>query len=120
MSNLCKREEEVSLISPAMNIKSRKTLKGHRGRILHFDWSPDKSHLMTAGQVSLQVKLCPGHEAFLLLTGWICAHLEWLYGAEGDYDSDDISVGLGLFLCTVYYNGGLWVRRGVRQRERFF
>lgn len=49
---MCKIEEEVPLVSPVMNIKCRKTLKGHRGRILHFDWSPDKKHVMTAGQVA--------------------------------------------------------------------
>lgn len=51
--NLSKQEEEVPVISPVMNFKNRKTIKGHRGRILHFDWSPDKNHIMTAGQVSV-------------------------------------------------------------------
>ncbi len=45
-------EAEVSLISPVMNMKCRKVMKGHRGRILHFDWSPDLRKVVTAGQVS--------------------------------------------------------------------
>jgi WD40 repeat protein len=51
VSHLCKLEEEVSPVAPVVNLKIRKTFKGHRGRILHFDWSPDKSHVITAGQV---------------------------------------------------------------------
>ena len=45
------KEEDISLISPVLAMKCRKILKGHRGRVLHFDWSPDKSHVLTAGQV---------------------------------------------------------------------
>ena len=45
------KEEDVPVTSPVINLKVRKTLKGHRGRILHFDWSPDKRHVVTAGQV---------------------------------------------------------------------
>jgi len=44
------KEEDISLISPVLAMKCRKILKGHRGRVLHFDWSPDKSHVLTAGQ----------------------------------------------------------------------
>lgn len=51
VGTLCRDDSEVSLISPVMNMKCRKTLKGHRGKILHFDWSPDKYHVITAGQV---------------------------------------------------------------------
>ena len=51
VSTMSQKEEEVSLISPVMAMKSRKVLKGHRGRVLHFDWSADKSHVVTAGQV---------------------------------------------------------------------
>ena len=43
-----KDEEEFA---PICNMKSRRTLKGHRGRILYFDWSMDRNHLITAGQV---------------------------------------------------------------------
>ena len=49
------KEEDVPFTSPVMSLKIRKTLKGHRGRILHFDWSPDKYHLVTAGQVCVCV-----------------------------------------------------------------
>ena len=49
------KEEDVPVTSPVINLKVRKTLKGHRGRILHFDWSPDKYHIVTAGQVCMSV-----------------------------------------------------------------
>ncbi len=52
MGSVTQKEEEVSLIAPVMAMKSRKVLKGHRGKVLHFDWSADKSHVLTAGQVS--------------------------------------------------------------------
>ena len=52
------KEEDVPVTSPAVNLKVRKTLKGHRGRILHFDWSPDKYHVVTAGQVPVCVCVC--------------------------------------------------------------
>ena len=55
MGSLSKKEEEVSLITPLMAMKVRKILKGHRGRVLHFDWSADKSHIITAGQVCVCV-----------------------------------------------------------------
>lgn len=51
VSTMCKKEAEVSLLAPVMNMKCRKVLKGHRGRMLHFDWSADRSHVITAGQV---------------------------------------------------------------------
>ena len=51
VGTLCGREGEVTLVSPVVNMKCRKTLKGHRGKILHFDWSPDKCHIITSGQV---------------------------------------------------------------------
>lgn len=47
------KEQDISLVSPVMNMKCRKILKGHRGRILHFDWSADQRHVITAGQVTL-------------------------------------------------------------------
>lgn len=42
---------EVSLVSPFMSMKTRKLLKGHQSRIVSFDWSPDKRHLVSGGQV---------------------------------------------------------------------
>ena len=48
---VCAEQDEVLATAPVMNLKQRRCLKGHRGKILHFDWSPDKSHLVTAGQV---------------------------------------------------------------------
>lgn len=57
MNTLCLKDEDVSLISPLMNLKCRKTLKGHRGKILHFDWSPDKYRIITGGQASSLVTL---------------------------------------------------------------
>ena len=42
---------EVSLVSPLMTMKTRKLLKGHQSRIVSFDWSPDKRHLVSGGQV---------------------------------------------------------------------
>ena len=48
-------EEDIPASSPIVNLRVRKTIKGHRGRILHFDWSPDKHHVITAGQVHMSV-----------------------------------------------------------------
>ncbi len=53
VSSMGQKEVEVSLISPVMNMKSRKVMKGHRGRVLHFDWSPDLRKLISAGQVRI-------------------------------------------------------------------
>ena len=61
--NLSQKEPEVSLISPVMNMKCRRILKGHRGRMLHFDWSPDKSHILTAGQVCRKIWGSRDHES---------------------------------------------------------
>ena len=47
--SLSKEEEELPALT--CNLKSRRVLKGHRGRVLHFDWSNDKNHLISAGQV---------------------------------------------------------------------
>ena len=52
---MTQKEEDVSLLSPVRTMKCRKILKGHRGRVLNFDWSPDKSHVLTAGQVGITV-----------------------------------------------------------------
>lgn len=43
--------------------------------------------------------------------GWICLYLERFHGTEGDNDPDYVSLGVGLFLCSFHYHGGLWVRR---------
>ena len=48
VTSAVKDEEEMALVC---NMKSRRVLKGHRGKLLHFDWSMDKNHVMTAGQV---------------------------------------------------------------------
>ena len=53
--SMSQKEEDVSLLSPVRTMKCRKILKGHRSRVLHFDWSPDKSHVLTAGQVGRNV-----------------------------------------------------------------
>lgn len=35
------------------NLKIRKILKGHTAKVLCFDWSSDKRHIVTSTQVSL-------------------------------------------------------------------
>lgn len=35
-----------------MNIKPRRTLKGHQAKVLCSDWSPDKRHIVSSSQVS--------------------------------------------------------------------
>ena len=52
VSSIGQKEAEISLLTPALSMKCRKVMKGHRGRVLHFAWSPDKRHVVTAGQVS--------------------------------------------------------------------
>ena len=61
--SMSQKEEDVSLLSPVRTMKCRKILKGHRSRVLHFDWSPDKSHVLTAGQVGRNV------------CGWCCSSI---------------------------------------------
>jgi guanine nucleotide-binding protein subunit beta-5 len=34
-----------------MNIKPRRTLKGHQAKVLCSDWSPDKRHIVSTSQV---------------------------------------------------------------------
>lgn len=34
-----------------MNIKPRRTLKGHQAKVLCSDWSPDKRHIVSSSQV---------------------------------------------------------------------
>ena len=117
VSSLSKREDEVPVISPVMNFKNRKTIKGHRGRILHFDWSPDKNHVMTAGQVGVVCTDCPaGVVSFIPCPiGWLCFDLERLHWSEGDCYSDDLSLRLGLCICTLHYIGCVWVRRWLEE-----
>ena len=52
VGSMGENEAEVSLMCPVMNMKCRKVMKGHRGRILHFVWSPDMRRVITAGQVN--------------------------------------------------------------------
>uniref|UniRef100_A0A6P7HES0 Guanine nucleotide-binding protein subunit beta-2-like n=1 Tax=Diabrotica virgifera virgifera TaxID=50390 RepID=A0A6P7HES0_DIAVI len=33
-----------------MNIKPRRTLKGHQAKVLCSDWSPDKRHIVSSSQ----------------------------------------------------------------------
>lgn len=35
-----------------MNIKPRRTLKGHQAKVLCSDWSPDKRHIVSSSQVT--------------------------------------------------------------------
>lgn len=97
-----------------MNMKCRKTLKGHRGRVLHFDWSPDKKHVMTAGQVRYlaSYSLLSNYDICCEFLGWICLHLGCFYWPERNCYSDHITMGAGLCLCTFNNYGGLWVREG--------
>jgi len=47
-------KEEDDLPAITCNLKSRRVLKGHRGRVLHFDWSMDKTSILSAGQVRMR------------------------------------------------------------------
>lgn len=40
-----------------MNIKPRRTLKGHQAKVLCSDWSPDKRHIVSSSQVRLACKI---------------------------------------------------------------
>uniref|UniRef100_A0A1Y1KBM5 Uncharacterized protein n=1 Tax=Photinus pyralis TaxID=7054 RepID=A0A1Y1KBM5_PHOPY len=35
-----------------MNVKPRRTLKGHQAKVLCSDWSPDKRHIVSSSQVN--------------------------------------------------------------------
>ena len=39
---------------PTLNIKSRRVLKGHQGKVLCMDWSTDKRHVVSSSQVGKQ------------------------------------------------------------------
>ena len=40
---------------PTLNIKSRRVLKGHQGKVLCMDWSTDKRHVVSSSQVRKQL-----------------------------------------------------------------
>lgn len=40
-----------------MNIKPRRTLKGHQAKVLCSDWSPDKRHIVSSSQVLLNLSV---------------------------------------------------------------
>ncbi|XP_022243567.1 guanine nucleotide-binding protein subunit beta-2-like [Limulus polyphemus] len=41
---------------PPLNIKPRRVLKGHQGKVLCSDWSLDKRHIVSSSQVNCAVK----------------------------------------------------------------
>ena len=47
VSNVAQRLENLSL----QNIKVRRVLKGHMGKVLCLDWCSDKRHLVSSSQV---------------------------------------------------------------------
>jgi WD40 repeat protein len=70
------KEADIPLTSPVVSLKVRKALKGHRGRILHFDWSPDKYHVVTAGQdgqLFLWNGMAAQKEMVIQSSKWVCA-----------------------------------------------
>ncbi len=38
---------------PALNVKVRRVLKGHQGKVLSLAWSLDKRHIVSSSQVCL-------------------------------------------------------------------
>ncbi|KAG5899555.1 hypothetical protein JTB14_008239 [Gonioctena quinquepunctata] len=40
-----------------MNIKPRRTLKGHQAKVLCSDWSPDKRHIVSSSQDGKMINL---------------------------------------------------------------
>ena len=109
MGIVCNEVSDVTMASPVMNLKTRRTLKGHRGKILHFDWSPDKRHLVTAGQVK-EASNGLGHCLhFTLTVGWFCCRLERIYSTERGLGSDHLTLGAFLCLFSFYHPIGLWV-----------
>lgn len=40
-----------------LNIKPRRTLKGHQAKVLCSDWSPDKRHIVSSSQVGVLLDL---------------------------------------------------------------
>lgn len=55
-----------------MNIKPRRTLKGHQAKVLCSDWSPDKRHIVSSSQVILFNKNVDQKIiiSFLIVLGW--------------------------------------------------
>lgn len=49
VATVADRLETINFI----NIKTRKTLKGHVSKVLCSDWSPDKRHLVSCSQVKV-------------------------------------------------------------------
>ncbi|XP_026680495.1 guanine nucleotide-binding protein subunit beta-2-like [Diaphorina citri] len=49
LATVADRLETITFI----NIKTRKTLKGHVSKVLCSDWSPDKRHLVSCSQVKI-------------------------------------------------------------------
>ncbi len=75
-------KEEDELPPVVCNLKSRRGLKGHRGRVLHFDWSNDKIHLMSAGQVCSMFTLsdiCRELVNFLLIFCFYCCCIIYFF-----------------------------------------
>jgi hypothetical protein len=48
VSTVAQRLENIG----QLNIKARKILKGHQGKVLCVDWSQDKRHVVSSSQVS--------------------------------------------------------------------
>ena len=49
VSTVAQRLENVG----QLNIKPRRVLKGHQGKVLSLDWSHDKRHLVSSSQVNI-------------------------------------------------------------------
>lgn len=65
VANVAERLEIINY----MNIKPRRTLKGHQAKVLCSDWSPDKRHIVSSSQVHDHFKINPKSLAMLIL-GW--------------------------------------------------
>lgn len=40
---------------PGLNVKVRRSLKGHNAKVLCLDWSTDKRHLVSSSQVTFKI-----------------------------------------------------------------
>ncbi len=102
--------EKVEPLS-TLNVKQRRVLKGHQGKVLCMDWSADKRHIVSSSQVGILFIFM--HARFTddqHVIGWKSNRVGCIHNKQRTRYSHADYMGHGLLLCTVWEYGRLRVR----------
>lgn len=93
-----------------LNIKVRRSLKGHNAKVLCLDWSTDKRHLVSSSQVAIFLIVEYALESIIevYIAGWKTDCVGCVHDQQGACNHNAYNLGHGMCLWTFSECSCLW------------